>query len=406
MSEVKVMDIRADFAILENNPELAYFDSASTTLVPKVAVNAVNDFLTHTVASTRRGAHSMATRGATAVENARKTMANFLNSETSQLSFQKSIPSAVASFAFGYNWYHNNKDTIVIAENEEHSVLVTLQRVAQILNLKIKIIPINENGRLEIGTLTDLIDKKTGIVAVGTTTVGWGVNNPVSAISKIAHENEAVVLSDVSRSIAFSEKLPEQEGVDIAVFSGNVGLMGPPGLAVQWIGSALGSNHIPGILGGSSVTNVQSTEFELALLPDKFESGTINVPAIVGLNAALNYLEELHAKSIQTHMRNISTYLQKRLSAIPEVVVFNNTIEETTIFGFNLGNDDVISCHDIALFLDESGIAVRSGLLCAHPLVKKVSSEGIIQASLHAYNTLEEINRLADNLEIIAKDLV
>ncbi|MDF1537359.1 MAG: aminotransferase class V-fold PLP-dependent enzyme [Candidatus Thorarchaeota archaeon] len=400
------MELRVDFAILENNPELVYFDSASTTLVPKIAVNAVNDFLTHTVASARRGAHSMATRGATAVENARKTMANFLNSDTSQVSFQKSIPSAIASFAFGYNWHYNNKDTIVIAENEEHSVLVALQRVAQILNLKIKIIPINENGTLEIETLADLIDKKTGIVAVGTTTVGWGINNPVHVISKIAHEYEAVVLSDISRSIAFSTKSPEQEGVDIAVFSGNVGLMGPPGLAVQWIERTLGTYHIPGILGGSSVANVQSTEFELALLPDKFESGIINVPAIVGLDAALNYLEELYAKSMQTHMKNISTHLRKRLSAIPEVVMLNNTNEETTIFGFYLGSDDEISCHDIALFLDESGIAVRSGLLCAHPLVKKVASEGIIQISLHAYNTLEEIDRITDSLEIIAKDLV
>jgi len=400
------MEIRADFAILENNPELAYFDSASTTLVPKVAVNAVNDFLTHTVVSTRRGAHSLATRGATAVEDTRKNMAEFLESKTSQVSFQKSIPSAIASFAFGYNWHKNDRDTIIVAQNEEHSVLVALQRVTQILNLKFNTIPLNENGTLKLETLTDLIDKKTGIVVVGTTTVGWGVNNPVQSISKIAHENEAVVLSDVSRSIAFDNNSPEQKGIDIAIFSGNVGLMGPPGLAVQWIEHSLGSEHTPGILGGSSVTNVESTEFDLALMPDKFESGTINVPAIVGLDTALSYLEELHTKSMRTHMKNLSTHLQKRLSEISEVVMFNSPNEEATIFGFNLGRDDNISCHDIALFLDESGMAVRSGLLCAHPLVKNASSEGIIQLSLHAYNTLEEINRLADSLRVIAKDLV
>lgn len=400
------MEIRADFAILENNPELAYFDSASTTLVPKVAVDAVNDFLTHTVASTRRGAHSLATRGATAVENTRKNMAKFLESKISQVSFQKSIPSAIASFAFGYNWHNNDKDTIIAAQNEEHSILVALQRVAQILNLKFNTIPLNENGTLKLETLTDLIDKKTGIVAVGTTTVGWGVNNPVQSISRISHENEAIVLSDVSRSIAFDANSPEQKGIDIAIFSGNVGLMGPPGLAVQWVEHSLGFEHTPGILGGSSVTNVESTEFGLALMPDKFESGTINVPAIVGLDVALIYLEELHTKSMRTHMTNLSTHLQKRLSEISEVVMFNSPSEEATIFGFNLGRDDNISCHDIALFLDESGIAVRSGLLCAHPLVKQVSSEGIVQLSLHAYNTLEEINRLADCLRIIAKDLV
>ena len=400
------MEIRSDFALLEKNPELVYLDSVSTTLVPKIAIETVTDFLHNTVVSTRRGAHSLATKGSSIVERTRKTVSDFLDTEASQISFQKSISSSIASFAFGYDWRDNERDTIVVAESEEHSVLVTLQRVAQILNLRIKPIPIDKSGTLEIESLQNLIDRKTGIVALGTTTVGWGRTNPVKAVSQIAHDKGAIVLSDMSRSIAFDTNPLEKNEVDLAVFSGNIGLMGPPGLDIQWISQSLGTEHIPGILGGSSVANVESTEFEVALMPDKFESGIINVPAIAGLDTAINYLEKLRGKSMLEHISHLSRHLQKRLSEVSEIANYTTPDENTTVFGFNLGKEGDISCHDIALFLDELDIAVRSGLLCAHPLVKQASPEGIIQVSLHAYNTVNDIDRLVDNLQTIAKDLV
>ena len=399
------MNIRSDFPLLENNPEMAYLDSSSTTLVPKIAVQAVEDFLNNTTASARRGAHSLVTRGSTIVEKTRKTLATYLKTEPSQISFQKSIPSAVASFAFGYDWHKSNRNSIVIAENEEHSVLVALQRVAQILNLETKTIPIEENGVLQLDNLDSLIDYKTGIVAVSSRTVGWGVKNPLEKIGKITHEKGAVLLTDASQSIAFDDSLT-QSGADIIVASGNIGLMGPPGLAIQWIEKSIGNDHTPGILGGSSVADVSPKSHEVSLVPDRFESGMLNVPAIAGLGESLNYLIQIRETGMLSHMRKLSKYLHKRFKQISGLKEYGVPDEMSTIFGFNLGEEGDISCHDIALFLDESDIAVRSGMLCAHPLISSVSKEGIIQASLHAYNSENDIDRLCDNLEVIAKDLI
>ncbi len=401
-----VLDVRSDFPVLLSNPNLIYLDSVSTTLVPKVSVDAVNFFLSNIVSSTRRGAHTLAVQGGRIVEESRKSVAKVLGTPESQISFQKSIPSAIVSFALGYNWKKNERDTVLIAESEEHSTLVALQRVSQLLDLTIKTIPIDDNGILQVDTLADLIDEKTGIVAAGSTTIGLGTTNPLSEISRVAHESGALLLSDLSRSMPYDLKDTLKTGLDVAIFSANTSLMGVPGLSIQWIESSLGAEHVPGILGGSSVTNVLPTSFEVALQPDKFESGVLNVPAIAGLSAAINYLMDIGFSIIADYLHSLSEHMIDRLHSIDSISIYGNPTSSSTIFSFNLGDEDTISCHDIALFLDQSNIAVRSGLLCAHPLVRRAASEGVVQASLHIYNTVEEIDLFADTLEAIAKDLV
>ena len=399
-------DVKKEFSIYNDNPDLAYFDSASTTLVPKTAIDAMATFLTSTVVSSRRGAHKLAVNGSAIVEDVRAKLATFLNTDKVQISFQKSIPSAVASFVYGYDWKKEQRNKIIISQSEEHSVLVALLRAAQVLNLQVETIPVDKNGILNMETLEDTVDEKTGIVAVGHVTVGIGVSNPIEEVAKIAHENESLLLTDISRSIAFLDAPPTSLKADILLFSGNIGLMGPPGLSVQWVTETLGTKHIPGIVGGSSVANVKKTSFESSFQPDKFESGTINIPAIAGLGTAIDYLSRLHKNGFHRHMRIISRHMADRLNDMKCLTVYGTPNDRNTIFGFNLGRDGSMSCHDVALFLDESNIAVRSGLVCAHPLIRPISSEGIVQASFHVYNSLEEVNRLIDGLRLICKHLL
>ncbi len=399
-------DVKKEFGIYDDNPDLAYFDSASTTLVPKTAIDAMTTFLTSTVVSSRRGAYKLAVKGSAIVEDVRAKLAAFLNTDKAQISFQKSIPSAVASLVYGYDWKKEQRNKIIISQSEEHSVLVALLRAAQILNLQVETIPVDKNGTISLETLKDTIDEKTGIVAVGHVTVGIGVFNPIEEVARIAHENESLLLTDISRSVAFLDTPPTSLKADILLFSGNIGLMGPPGLSVQWITKTLGTKHIPGIVGGSSVANVKKTSFESSFQPDKFESGTINIPAITGLGAAIDYLSHLHQNDFHSHMRKISRHMTDQLNDMKCLTVYGTPNDRNTIFGFNLGSDSSMSCHDVALFLDESNIAVRSGLVCAHPLIRPLSSEGVVQASLHVYNSLEEINRLMDGLRLICNHLL
>ncbi|MFW9962027.1 MAG: aminotransferase class V-fold PLP-dependent enzyme [Candidatus Sifarchaeia archaeon] len=399
-------DIKHDFGIYDHAPNLAYFDSASTTLVPRQAVSSVNNFLNSVVASARRGAHSLAVKGSTIVEDTRKSMATFLETDRSQISFQQSIPTAVASFVYGFDWKANRKNKIVIGQGEENSILVSLLRSANILDLDVKIIPTDNKGNLLIGELEKLADDKTGLVAVGHVSPGPGIRNPINEVAEIVHQFDALLLTDVTRSVGLTNETLTKLDSDILIMSANIGLMGPPGLAIQWIDKSIGETHKPGILGASSVTNVENNQFDLALQPDKFESGYLNVPAIAGLDASLEYLKKLRSKGFAKHINKLSKYLLQRLTEIDSLIIYGNPDENSTIFGFNLNHEIGINCHDVSLFLDESNIAVRSGVLCAHPLIHSISDEGMIQASIHAYNSLEDIDHLADTITVIAKELL
>lgn len=399
-------DIKHDFGVYDHTPDLAYFDSASTTLVPRQAVSATNNFLDSVVASARRGAHRLAVKGGAIVEDTRKSLANFLETDKSQISFQKSIPTAIASFVYGFDWKTNKKNKILIGQGEENSVLVSLLQSAKILGLDAEILPIDKKGNLLIDELEKMVDDNTGLVAVSHVSPGPGIRNPIHTVAKIVHQSNALLLTDATRSAGLTNETLTTLGSDILVLSANIGLMGPPGLAIQWIDKSIGETHKPGILGASSVTNVENGLFETALQPDKFESGYLNIPAIAGLDASLEYLTKLQSQGLAKHINNLSEYLVQRLTEIDSLILYGEPDENSTIFGFNLNPEDGINCHDVSLFLDESNIAVRSGVLCAHPLIQSISDDGMIQASIHAYNSLEDIDRLADTITIIATELL
>ena len=399
-------DIKHDFGVYDHTPDLAYFDSASTTLVPRQAVSATNNFLDSVVASARRGAHRLAVKGGAIVEDTRKSLANFLETDKSQISFQKSIPTAIASFVYGFDWKTNKKNKILIGQGEENSVLVSLLQSAKILGLDAEIVPIDKKGNLLIDELEKMVDDNTGLVAVSHVSPGPGIRNPIHTVAKIVHQSNALLLTDATRSAGLTNETLTALGSDILVLSANIGLMGPPGLAIQWIDKSIGETHKPGILGASSVTNVENGLFETALQPDKFESGYLNIPAIAGLDASLEYLTKLQSQGLAKHINNLSEYLVQRLTEIDSLILYGEPDENSTIFGFNLNPEDGINCHDVSLFLDESNIAVRSGVLCAHPLIQSISDDGMIQASIHAYNSLEDIDRLADTITVIATELL
>jgi cysteine desulfurase/selenocysteine lyase len=400
------MDVKSDFGIYDENPSLAYFDSASTTLVPKSSVNATSSFLNSVVVSARRGAYKLAIRGSDIVEATRHSLSNFLETEHASISFQKSIPSAVASFVYGWDWKHNKRNKVIISKSEENSVLVSILRAAEILHLDIEIAPIENDGSVSLSLLDSLVDDKTGIVAVGHVIPGIGTKNPISEVAEIVHSHDAILLTDTTRSMGLLEDSPVQLGSDILVFSANIGLMGAPGLAIQWINPSIERNHVPGILGGTSVSNIQGKNYEIAFQPDKFESGYLNVPAIAGLEASIRYLINLRSKGMIQHLAHLSSYMKKRLNEINGLILYGTPSDETTIFGFNLGDTSEIGCHDIALFLDESNIAVRSGLVCAHSLMQSIAHNGLIQVSIHAYNSITDIDNLATTLATISDQLL
>lgn len=398
--------VKSDFEIFKLNSDLVYFDSASTTLVPKIAVEATANFLNSTIASARRGAHRLAVKGGSIVKDVRENLATFFQSDSSSFSFQKSIPSAIASLVYGYDWKKGKKNKIIISQNEDNSVYISLLRAAEILNLNVDIISLKDDGTISLEYLEGAVDDDTGIVAICHTLPGIGTKNPISKAADIVHQHGALLVTDVTRSVGLMQNSPVTLGSDALVFSANIGLMGPPGLAIQWLTPEFGKEHVPGILGGTSVSLVQGTTYETSFPPHKFEAGYINIPAIAGLGSSIEYLSNLNEKGMFPHITNLSRYMKKRLLEIPNLTLYGNPDETNTIFGFNLGDSSDIGCHDIALFLDESNIAVRSGYVCAHPIIQSITDDGLVQVSIHVYNTIDDIDRLADTLATISEQLV
>ncbi len=401
-----MLEVKSDFSIFETEPELAYFDSASTCLVPKVAVDATTEFLKTTVASARRGAHHLTVNASNMVEDVRKSLADYFQTDRSQVSFQKSIPTAVASLAYGFDWRASERNKLVIAQSEEHSVMVALLRAAQVLELEVQLVPVNHQGILDLRALEEAVDDRTGIVAANHVAIGIGTRSPIREIAEISHDKGALLLTDATQSVGVSEVTLENLGADVVLCSANIGLLAPPGLAIQWASDSIGETHRPGILGGSAVANVMLGSFEIALHPDKFESGILNLPAIAGLGASLEYLRSLKSQNLIRHMKHVSHHLVDRLREMETLTLYGNLDSTNTILGFNVGAENGMNCHEVALFLDDLNIAVRSGLVCAHPLVKPLSEEGLIQVSLHVYNSTEDIDRLADSLQTIITELL
>ena len=213
------LDIKPDFEIFKLDDDLVYLDSASTTLVPKIAVNATTEFLDTVIASARRGAHRLVVKGGGIVKDVRKTLASFLKGEPSSFSFQKSIPSAIASLVFGYDWKQKEKEKIIISQNEDNSVYISILRAAEILNLDVVIAPLKNDGTISLEFLEHSVDEKTGIVAIGHSIPGIGTINPISKAADIVHKQDAILLTDATRSVGLTKDSPVNLGCDVLVFS-------------------------------------------------------------------------------------------------------------------------------------------------------------------------------------------
>ncbi len=401
-------DIRLDFPVLANNPELVYLDSASTSLVPRKSIDEMVSFLSALAVSSRRGAHKLAVEASVKVERIRESIASFTMTNQSQISFQPSLPCAIASLVYGYDWKGKKKNRILLSQNEEHDVYASLIRVAQVLNLNIDIIPMDEFGLINADSVAKMMSPETGIVAVGRVAPGTGNMNSIKEIQPIVEDFDAISLCDATRSMGFMEHSFPSIGADVVLCSGNIGLLGPPGLTLQWIGDRLGDEFIPGVTGGSAVSNVELVSFEPASKPDKFEPSILNIPAIAGLGASIDYIQRIGFDNIRHHLHQLSRHLNDSLNSLSSVTCYGDPDSDRTIFGFNIRSSTTegIHCHDMALLLDESGIAVRSGLVCAHPSIRQVAPDGLLQVSLHFYNTIEDIDRLVDVLDKVSKELV
>jgi cysteine desulfurase/selenocysteine lyase len=400
-------EIAKDFPILSrairDGKRLVYLDSGATSQKPEIVIEAESDFYRFHNAAVHRGAHQLAEEATDAYEGARAIVAAFINASVDEVVFTKSateslnlVSYAMGNASVGNRFHLTAADSIVVTEMEHHANLIPWQQLAARTGATLTWFTVTPEGRLDLSNLSDVITEKTKVVALTHQSNVLGTINPLEAIVKRAHEVGAVVVLDACQSAPHMPIDVKTLGVDFLTFSGHKAV-GPTGVGIFWGRSELLSELPPFLTGGSMIENVTMTSATWAPAPKKFEAGVPNMAQAVGLGAALSYLTKIGMKNIHDHEIKLTSILLGRLSEIKNLKVVGPASTEMRggTVSFTLGE---IHPHDLGQFLDNQGIAVRTGHHCAWPLTRKLGVPATTRASLYLYNTEADISALVDGI--------
>jgi cysteine desulfurase/selenocysteine lyase len=397
--------IRKDFPIfartIRGGKKLVYLDSGATSQKPISVIDAESGFYRNHNAAAHRGAHQLAEEATEAIESARAVVASFLGGSVDEIVFTKSSTEALNLLAYSIGsaptesiFHLKPGDEIVVSEMEHHANLIPWQQLAKRTGAVLKWFEVTENGRLDLSNIDGVITERTKIVALTHQSNVLGTIVPLAEIVKRTRAVGAIFILDACQSVPHMPVNVKTLDVDFLVFSGHK-TVGPTGVGVLWGRANLLNLLPPFLFGGSMIETVTMTDATWAPAPRKFEAGVPNMAQIVGLGAALNYLSSVGMENIHQHEIALTRYTLDRLQAIDQLRIVGPTDTESrgSAISFTLGE---IHPHDLGQFLDNAGIAVRTGHHCAWPLTRKMGVPATTRASLYLYNDESDIDALVD----------
>lgn len=388
---------KEDFPIL-NNSNIAYLDSGATTQKPIQVINAIDNFYKNHNANPHRGAYSLSIEATNLYEDTRTKIAKFINAKhREEIIFSKNATESLNLLAYSYGIDKLKKDDeIVISIMEHHSNLVPWQKVAKVTGAKLKYMYINDEFELTDEEIETKITDKTKIVGIAQVSNVLGTINNVKKIINYAHKKGAVVIVDTAQSIPHMKIDVQELDADFIVFSGHK-MLAPLGIGVLYGKKALLDNMSPFIMGGDMIEYVYEQETTFAPLPNKFEAGTQNVEGVIGLGAAIDYINSIGIEKIEEIEKEIVSYARKELSKLDYLTLYMTPNEEkhSSVISFNIKG---IHPHDVASILDTEGVCVRSGNHCAQPLMRFLGIDSTCRASFYFYNDKEDVDRLVKAL--------
>ncbi len=404
---LNVIEIRKDFPILQKTvrggKQLVYLDSGATSQKPNQVIEAESNFYRLHNAAAHRGAHQLAEEATDAFEGARRSVASFLVAQEEEIIFTKSATESINLLAYSMgNAPEGNRfaikpgDRIVVSEMEHHANLIPWQELAKRTGAELSWFSIDDEGRLDLSKIEQIIDTKTKVVAVTHQSNVLGTINSLRSITTRAHEVGAVVVLDACQSAPHLPLNVAELDVDFLAFSGHKAL-GPTGVGVLWGRAELLDELPPFLFGGSMIETVTMTDSTWAKAPRKFEAGVPNMAQAVGLQAGLEYLQRIGLSKIHDHEMLLTERLINGLSAIEDVQIFGpKTLNSRGgVISFSVSG---IHPHDLGQFLDNQGIAVRTGHHCAWPLNKALGVQSTTRASFYLYNLESEIDVLLEEI--------
>ena len=400
-------ELRKDFPIfnrtIRDGQRLIYLDSGATSQKPNSVIDAESDFYRLHNAAVHRGAHQLAEEATDAFEGARAIVADFIGASVDEVVFTKSATESLNLVAYamsnapqGNRFHLQEGDRVVVTEMEHHANLIPWQQTTARTGAELAWFGVTPEGRLDLSDISSVITENTKVVALTHQSNVLGTINPLTAIAARAHEVGAVVVLDACQSVPHMPLDVKSLGVDFLAFSGHKAL-GPTGVGIFWGRSELLAELPPFLTGGSMIESVTMTTATWAPAPRKFEAGVPNMAQAVGLGAALNYLAHVGLEKIHQHEVELTGYLLNKFSAIADLRIIGPTNTESRggTVSFTLGD---IHPHDLGQFLDNKGIAVRTGHHCAWPLTRKLGVPATTRASFYLYNTTEDLDALVEGV--------
>ena len=389
-----VENIRKDFPILSkkiNNKPLIYFDNAATSQTPTSVIDSISNYYNNYNANIHRGVHSLSEEATQDFESARTKIKEHFNAgDTKEIIFTSGTTHSINIVANGYTDILKSGDEIIVSGLEHHSNIVPWQMMTKKNNTKLKVIPLKENGELDLKVFENLISDKTKLVFVNHVSNALGVINPIEKIIEIAHKNGAVVLIDGAQSSAHFDIDLQKLDVDFFTASAHK-LCGPTGIGFLYGKKELLDLIPPYMGGGEMISDVTFEKTTYADLPHKFEAGTPNISGAIAFGYALDYLNNIGLDNIKKYEDYLLEYATNKLKEIDGMIIYGDTPNKTSVISFNI---EGLHAYDIGSILDKFGIAVRTGQHCAQPIMDYFKISGTVRASFSFINTIEEIDEL------------
>lgn len=388
--------IRKDFPILSrevNGYPLVYFDNAATSQTPQQVIDVISDYYSRYNANIHRGVHSLSQQATDAYEGARKKIQMHFNAEKAhEIIFTPGTTHGINLVAHGFTTLLKKGDEIMVSAVEHHSNIVPWQMLCERTGAVLKVIPMDQNGMLQMDKFDSILSEKTKLVFVNHVSNALGTVNPIKEIIRKAHNEGAAVLIDGAQAAPHIKADVQELDADFYTVSGHK-MCGPTGIGILY-GKEEWLNKLPPYQGGGEmIATVCFEKTTYAELPHKFEAGTPNICGGIAFGAALDYLNNIGFGTIAAYEQELLKYATQKLLEIEDLKIYGISEEKTAVISFNIGE---IHPYDIGTIVDKLGIAVRTGHHCAQPIMDYFGIPGTVRASFSFYNTKDEIDRFIE----------
>lgn len=397
-----VAAIRRDFPILNrqvNGKPLVFLDSAASSQMPQVVIDRLVQYQTQEHANVHRGVHTLSQEATTAYEGVRRKVRDLIGAkEDREIIYTRGTTEAINLVAQAYGRpFIGEGDEIILSALEHHANIVPWQMLCQEKGCTIRVIPCDDRGVLDLEAYRGLLNARTKFVSVTHVSNALGTINPVGEIIRLAHEHGVPVLVDGAQAAPHMRVNVQELDADFYVFSGHK-MCGPTGIGVLYGKAEWLEKMQPWQGGGDMILSVTFERTTYAPLPHKFEAGTPPIAAVVGLGAAIDYLQAIGLERIAAYEHELLEYATERLKALPGVRIIGTAPEKAAVLSFVI---DGVHPHDIGTILDQEGIAVRAGHHCAQPVMQRMGVPATARASFAFYNTKEEVDALVEGIKTV-----